>query len=352
MSATQQFCPDGESWNGTSCATATQCGEDTLYRTVKEHWQVGTLCEGGCEYQQDSLMMFDPVGGALTGAFKGTGQECSADTTPAPEPFTPDPNGNNCMTDQAGNVYCAPTDPDSGCGTMNGVLICPDPDLPDGCGDINGQILCADDGQNCGYFNGEYVCADSDGDSGGNADNCFYNPKDGSLVCVSDDVQEKSDTGTTENPDGSTTTTTTEGSNVSGTGSKTTTTTTSPDGSSSSTTTSTTGTATDKDGDGKPDEEDDLNWGKPAPDDGAPFSETMGELWDQIAAVPIVAAVDNLRTVDGTGQCPEFSITWMDGTSALQTTLHCDLFESLAPILSVVFLALWSWAGISIFMRA
>jgi hypothetical protein len=223
-------------------------------------------CIGGCE---TTLQRHITSGGSSIYTYVTNGNDCEPDA-PIPEPDDYwDLGGTepNCMEDEKGNVYCdtPPDDPNSNCGTFNGMEVCPDDEQP-GCGTINGQYGCYEDEQNCGEFNGQYGCfepppGDPDiiGPQNSAPEGCMSNGS-GGLVCVGNSPKDYTTSSSENNPDGTTTTTTTSGTNVSGGGTTTTTTTVAPNGDTTEYTTYNAGPR-DADGDGNLDDAEDPDEG-------------------------------------------------------------------------------------------
>ncbi len=76
--------------------------------------------------------------------------------------------------------------------------------------------------------------------------------------------------------------------------------------------------------------------------------------YGQIQNAPIVLAGSSISNMfTGGGNCPEFAMSIPQPVNAtLRTSLHCDIFDTNASILSGVFLAIYAFVGYRVFISA
>lgn len=84
---------------------------------------------------------------------------------------------------------------------------------------------------------------------------------------------------------------------------------------------------------------------------GITFSESLSRLYLGLNDSNFIVALSNVVPPSyASSPCPSLSISAFDGTAS--TTAHCDLVESNSTLMSVLFLALWSWIAFLVFMKA
>lgn len=83
------------------------------------------------------------------------------------------------------------------------------------------------------------------------------------------------------------------------------------------------------------------------------FSESLTAAFSGIQGSPLAQSITNIQFPTG-GSCPTGS-TSLDigiGSIPIELTEHCNLWEQVAPILSAVFMALWSIFAVRVFLSA
>jgi hypothetical protein len=80
------------------------------------------------------------------------------------------------------------------------------------------------------------------------------------------------------------------------------------------------------------------------------FGESLQSMSDTISSVPIIASVSNISASIPAGQCyaPTFNLFG----HSITMNMHCTIYSSISSVLSAIFLAMWSFAGLRIIMSA
>lgn len=309
---------------------------------------LGTACFGGCSHSLSSVCV--KLAGDTDwscGAGPSTGAQCTGGDTPA-SPVPADP-ANGCVVDDKGRTVCPSATPD--------------------CITVDGNEVCGTNGKECEVVNGFISCA---GGVPTDADSVVCWQENGQTVCAGTGAEVTSSTTSVTDPvTGEVTKTTTTESNIKGAGTKTTVTVYDSGGNIISSKTTITGgkdpggsgTGSGQGGElGQAGEDDDdtdeggfgVGQGSDMPEltttDEASLKATFAAEW---AAVPIVAAVNQFGSLSlgGGGSCPSFDVPWFGST--INFDGHCTVWASqIAPVLSVVFLAIWCLVAVRVFLSA
>lgn len=87
-----------------------------------------------------------------------------------------------------------------------------------------------------------------------------------------------------------------------------------------------------------------------SPDDADDIATSTGDYFGRLQQAPIVQAVQNIAPVEQQGSCPslDFSLPWGN----VSTTLHCDIWQTVKPIIETVAVVAWSIAAFVILFSA
>lgn len=83
------------------------------------------------------------------------------------------------------------------------------------------------------------------------------------------------------------------------------------------------------------------------------YQESTEEFIENISKAPVFAKIKSIKFPTG-GTCPKISgkIEILFGVINIDTDSHCELFAKIQPLLSAVFIALWSLVGVRVFLTA
>jgi hypothetical protein len=80
------------------------------------------------------------------------------------------------------------------------------------------------------------------------------------------------------------------------------------------------------------------------------FGESLDAFWQSVSTAGIGGALSGITANTTAGECPTASFEALG--SSFTFDLHCQVFPSIAEVLSVVMLCVWAWVGIGILFSA
>lgn len=282
------------------------------------------VCNTDCNCK---LTKSGSTGGITT--YHNTGENCG-DAPDAPEDLTEN-DGDEACTSVGDGEYCASSDGDGQCGYMNDTYVCLQDVKNDECKTLG------DGGRVCGN---QAASTPPVPDSG----------TPGELAAPDGTINQE-----LSNPDGSTTNNTYNyynGGTVAGSSRD--------PGTTGASGASTAGsphapTPGDENGDG----EDDCvgstcGSGTPELADIPTTQEAFGNYWDELQAVPLVAAAAEVAPSFGSGSCPD----WSDSVDVYGNAVEmdfssiCTTWEDVSPVLTIVMLVFWGLLALRILLSA
>jgi hypothetical protein len=92
----------------------------------------------------------------------------------------------------------------------------------------------------------------------------------------------------------------------------------------------------------------------PSLEGGTPLDDSLQAAFDAVLSAPIVSAsVDAVDAwPEASGSCPSFGDFEMYARTLNVGASLCEVWESMAPVLSAVMFAIWSWVGIRVLLSA
>jgi len=298
-------------------------------------------CKDGCKVTARSINDFWLPSGTSPGDMYGvirlteTGDECTTEPAtpedteepPPTEPVNPAPEGENCVTSDAGVEYCDADSYGENCGYVNDNYVCLGKTDPDECWvNADGSRLCGESAPSPpvpdnGTPGQKATPTDTVQSTGPGGTSNTYNYYNSTVVAGSS--RPAGDSGANPNrPDSynpSTEPTPTVGAGGEGEGAE-------------------QGEAYDPT--------------TPELAELDSFGDLTQAFWDGLQAAPIVAAWTGIGASVPTASCPSYSLTVFGQTYSF-TEFMCELWdEQIAPVLSLVFLFVWPFIGLRIVMSA
>jgi len=210
-------CPAGQTLVNGQCTNACQAGTTKQLTVNDSTIYIGSgpvTSDGGCEYSCNEgvgdFVSTDAQGTYQTFMCSQTGLASTVNQSVIPPADAENHTAKEgCVmgVGKDGKTFqTCNTNPDTGCGQVNGNEVCYNGDSVQ----VNGQSVHIGDSKNCGEVNGEFLCVVPEED----ADNCVSSVK--GKTCFNSKTKQTSSTSKVTNPDGSVTETTTVTDNVKG----------------------------------------------------------------------------------------------------------------------------------------